>query len=154
VKLEKAYRFPEAEFKAFRKVCKERGIKVTPQRLEIFREIMKAKDDHPSAEDIYSRVKDRLPSISLDTVYRTLSAFESYGLIARIQTLGKIRFDPKTKLHHHLFCKLCKELTDFSWDDFDKLALPQDVSEWGHPDTKHVQISGVCFKCSGEGSES
>ena len=150
MKQEKTYRFPEAELKAFRKVCKERGIKVTPQRLEIYREVMKA-HGHPSAEEIYSRVRERLPSISLDTVYRTLSAFESYGLIGRIQTVDRIRFDPNTKLHHHLLCKLCKGLTDFRWDDFDELAPPRDVSDWGHPETKHVQISGVCSKCAEEG---
>lgn len=149
MKHEKTRRFPEEEFNAFRKVCKERGIKVTPQRLEIFREVMRA-HDHPSVEDIYIRVKDRLPSISLDTVYRNLAALESYGLIGRVQIVDKIRFDPNRKLHHHLFCTVCKGLTDFYWADFDELAPPLDVSEWGQPETKHVQIRGVCSKCAEE----
>lgn len=92
----KTHRFPEEEFIAFRKVCKEHGIKVTHQRLEIFREVIRD-HDHPSAEDIYSRVKDRLPCISLDTVYRNLAAFESYGFIGRVQIVDKIRFDPNRK---------------------------------------------------------
>ncbi|MGB6063491.1 MAG: transcriptional repressor [Desulfomonilaceae bacterium] len=124
-------------------------MKVTPQRLEIFREVMRA-HDHPSAEDIYSRIKDRLPSISLDTVYRNFAAFESYGLIGRVQIVDKIQFDPNRKLHHHLFCTVCKGLTDFYWVDFDELAPPLDVSEWGHPETKHVQITGICSKCAEE----
>jgi Fur family peroxide stress response transcriptional regulator len=147
VKHDKRDEFSEEEFNAFRKVCKERGIKVTPQRLEIFREVMKAQD-HPSAEDIYKRVKDRLPSISLDTVYRTLAALESFGLIGRVPIVDKTRFDPNRKLHHHLVCTVCKGLTDFYWAEFDRLEPPLDISEWGHPETRHVQIMGICSKCA------
>ncbi len=147
MKHDRTDQFSEEEFIAFRKVCKEHGIKVTPQRLEIFREVMRARD-HPSAEDIYRRVKDRLPSISLDTVYRTLSAFESYGLIgeSRSQTRhGSIQI---ARLHHHLVCTVCKGLTDFYWAEFDRLDSPFDVSEWGHPESRHVQIEGICSKCA------
>ena len=147
MKQDKRDQFSEEEFSAFRKVCKEGGIKITPQRLEIFREVMKA-HDHPSAEDIYKRVKRRIPSISLDTVYRTLTAFESYGLIGRIPIVDKTRFDPNRKLHHHLVCAECKGITDFYWAEFDQLEPPLDISEWGHPETRHVQIRGICSKCA------
>jgi len=143
----RTHRFSEEELNVFRNICKERGIKVTPQRLDIFREVMKA-FDHPSAEDIYNRVKNRLPSISLDTVYRTLATFESYGLIGRISLIDKTRFDPNRKLHHHLVCRVCKSLTDFYWAEFDQLEPPLDTSEWGYPETRHVHIRGICAKCA------
>lgn len=143
-------RLSNEELDLFRTVCKERGIKVTPQRLEIFREIMRA-HDHPSADDIYSRVKDRLPSISLDTVYRTLSTFESCGLISRVQFLeDKTRFDPNRRNHHHMFCTVCKGLRDFYWVDFDNAEFPSEILQWGRPQTRHVQVRGVCSKCSGQ----
>jgi len=150
---DKGHPFLEEEFNAFSKVCKEQGIKVTPQRLEIFREVMRA-HDHPSAEDIYNRVKDRLPSISLDTVYRTLAAFESYGLVGRVPIVDKTRFDSNRKVHHHLVCIVCKSLTDFYWAEFDQLEPPLDISVWGHTETRHVLIRGICSKCTEEGRKS
>ena len=147
MKHKKRDQFSEEEFNALRKVCKELKIKVTPQRLEIFREVMRA-HDHPAAEDIYNRVKARLPSISLDTVYRTLSAFESYGLIERVPIAEKNRFDPNRKLHHHLVCTVCKGLTDFCWAEFDQIEPPLEILEWGQPETRHVQIRGICSKCA------
>ena len=77
--------------------------------------------------------------------------FESCGLIGRVQIVDKIRFDPNRKrCTHHLFCTVCKGLTDFYWVDFDELVPPLDVSEWGHSETKQVQIGGVCSKCAQE----
>jgi Fur family transcriptional regulator, peroxide stress response regulator len=147
---DKSRRLSDEEFDLFRKVCKERGIKVTPQRTEIFREIMRA-HDHPCAEDIYTLVKDRLPSISLDTVYRTLSTFESCGLISRVQFLeDKTRFDPNRRHHHHMFCTVCRSLTDFYWPDLDNAELPSEVSRWGRTQTTHLQVRGECSKCSRE----
>jgi Fur family peroxide stress response transcriptional regulator len=132
----------------FRTVCREQGIKVTPQRLEIFLEIVRARD-HPSAEDVYTRVKTRLPTISLDTVYRTLATFERCGLVAKVQFLeDRLRFDPNLETHHHLFCSECKSILDFSWPDFDEAALPREVNEWGRPKTRHVHIRGICAACS------
>jgi Fur family peroxide stress response transcriptional regulator len=131
----------------FRKICNERGIKVTPQRLEIFLETVRSRD-HPSAEDVYDRVKTRLPTISLDTVYRTLATFERCGLVVKVQFLeDRLRFDTNLEAHHHLFCTDCKNVVDFSWPEFDSLALPQEVAEWGLPESKQVSIRGKCRSC-------
>ncbi|MGO9737967.1 MAG: Fur family transcriptional regulator [Desulfomonilaceae bacterium] len=147
---DQSHQSPEEEFRLFRIVCKEQRIKVTPQRLEIFRAVIAAQD-HPSAEDVYNRVKNRLPAISLDTVYRTLATFESGGIISRVWFCeDKTRFDPNCKPHHHLFCTVCKSLTDFYWANFDDADLPPEIPEWGCPETKHVQIRGICSHCSRE----
>lgn len=147
---DQSHQATDDEFKLFRRVCKDQRIKVTPQRLEIFRAVIAA-NDHPSADDVYNRVKDRLPAISLDTVYRTLATFESGGIISRVSFCeDKTRFDPNRKSHHHLFCTVCRSLTDFYWTDFDNADLPPDIPEWGCPETKHVQIRGICSNCSSE----
>ena len=141
----------EDEFELFRKVWKERGIKITPQRLEIFRVLMESQY-HPSAEDVYNRVKNLLPTISLDTVYRTLATFESCGIISKIQfSEDKARFDPNPNPHHHVFCAICKSLTDFYWANFENLDLPPEITEWGCPEIKHVHIRGICSKCLSKG---
>ncbi|MFA6220776.1 MAG: transcriptional repressor [Desulfomonilaceae bacterium] len=134
----------------FKKVCRNLGIKVTPQRLEIFLELIDA-GDHPSAEELFQRVRLRLPTISLDTVYRTLTFFELHGLISKVYFCGdRTRFDPNTKIHHHLVCVKCKRLTDFYWPEIDSLTLPVSTKDWGLIDTRQVQIHGVCARCMSE----
>jgi Fur family transcriptional regulator, peroxide stress response regulator len=142
------------EYELFKKACKDGHIRLTPQRLEVFREVINS-HDHPSAEDIFNRVKDRLPSISLDTVYRTLSTFETCGLISRIHfSEDRARFDPNGEPHHHLFCVECKAIEDFYWPDFENADLPPETTGWGHTVSRHVQIRGKCSKCSTQENDS
>ena len=59
---------------------------VTHQRQEIYRELAQA-EDHPSAEALHHRLQERFPTISLDTVYRTLATFAGCGLINKVDTV-------------------------------------------------------------------
>lgn len=143
-------RVNENRIALFRETCKEQGIKVTPQRLQIFLDVMDA-DDHPSAEDVFRRVRRTMPTISLDTVYRTLSTFDKQGLIAKVHFFeDKARFDPNTDHHHHLVCTQCKSVMDFCWPQVDAMDLPSEAEEWGRVDGKIVQIRGLCSKCLSE----
>jgi Fur family peroxide stress response transcriptional regulator len=131
----------------FRKVCKEHGIKVTPQRLEIFLEVIAA-SDHPSAEEIFRRVQKKLPTVSLDTVYRTLTTFDEQGLIAKVHFLDdKIRFDPNTQQHHHMICIICGTIMDFAWPKIDAMTLPSEVEGWGTVNERQLLLRGVCSHC-------
>lgn len=132
---------------AFEKVCKEAGMKLTHQRLEIFRELASA-TDHPSAEILYKRLRKRLPTLSLDTVYRTLASIEAYGLITRIQTPeSQARFEAETRPHHHFVCDRCKTIVDFLWQQFDESSLPVELAALGQVKNKHVTIHGTCQQC-------
>ena len=131
----------------FKKICEQCGIKVTYQRLEIYRVLLEAKD-HPSAEEIFSRVQARVPTISLDTVYRTLATFEKFGLIRKIYSLDeKARFDPNVSHHHHLVCLKCHRLKDFTWPEVDALPLPQETKEWGEIKDRYLELRGICRDC-------
>ena len=122
-------------------------MRLTPQRLEIFRAFDGAKD-HPSAYEIYKRISSRHPTISHDTVYRTLDTFTEWGLIDKVEFLdAKVRFDPNLKPHQHFICTECGGIRDFYWNDFDEIDLPPDVTEWGQPKTRHAQIKGICAEC-------
>jgi Fur family peroxide stress response transcriptional regulator len=85
-------------------VAKEAGVKLTHQRLEIFRELA-ATEGHPDAECLFRAVQQRVPTVSLDTVYRSLWMLHDLGLVA---TLGAkrdgIRFDANLDRHHHYVC--------------------------------------------------
>jgi len=139
---------------AFRQVCKQRGIKVTPQRLEIFLEVVSS-SDHPSAEEVFEAVRRKLPTVSLDTVYRTLGTLAQCGLVAKVHIIDdRTRFDPNVMRHHHLVCVECKGIADFQWPELDAVLMPASIETWGRLDAKHIQILGICAKCMNKHSKS
>ena len=132
----------------FAEACRESGAKLTHQRMEIFREVAQA-SDHPAAEKVYQRVRERMPTVSLDTVYRTLWWLKDLGFIT---TLGppraRARFDANLSHHHHFVCVHCGLTRDFYSDKFDKLALPDSLQSVGHVKTTQVEVKGVCLECT------
>ena len=140
----------QAKLDRFGAMCRQKGYRLTHQRLEIFREL--AKDSrHPSAEDIYRRIARRFPTLSLDTVYRTISTLEQIGVIKRVQVLdNRGRFDANVAVHHHLVCKRCQRVEDFYWPSFDQLNVPKPLAAWGNLESKHVELRGFCRRCAGK----
>ena len=131
----------------FKNACKNAGLKLTHQRLEIYRELAIA-SDHPAAETIHKRLKERMPTISLDTIYRTLTTLENHGLIRKVQTAeSQARFEAEIIQHHHLICDKCKKIVDFQWKTFDESTLPDKISAWGRIQHKNVVLHGICDKC-------
>jgi Fur family transcriptional regulator, peroxide stress response regulator len=134
-------------FGAFETACRETGLRLTPQRLEIFRELSTA-TDHPSAETIHKRLLKKFPTISLDTVYRTLATFAQQGLIDKVETAeSQGRFEVRLTRHQHLICRSCKEIMDFTWPSFEQAHLPEEIAAWGHIEKKSAVVYGVCRKC-------
>jgi Fur family transcriptional regulator, peroxide stress response regulator len=131
----------------FEKVCRDTGIKMTHQRMEIFREIAQT-DDHPDVDRIFQRIKDRLPTLSLDTVYRTLWLLNDLGLV---KTLGSsreaTRFDANLDKHHHFVCRHCGFTRDFVSRDLDNLTLPESLGSLGEVEGTHIEVRGVCREC-------
>ena len=138
--------------------CREAGLKVTPQRLEIFRALALA-PDHPTAEAVHAEVQQRMPTVALDTVYRTLTTLQRHGVIARIAVLGNsARFEANTGRHHHFVCTECGKVEDFYWPAFDRMDLPQQIEQLGIVHQPHAELRGICRECSarladGESSE-
>jgi len=131
----------------FEQACRSAGLKLTHQRREIFRELARAKD-HPSAETLYKRLLKRLPTISLDTVYRTLGSLEKQGVIRRVDTReSQARFEAETLQHHHLICTRCGEIVDFQWESFDRSELPPELQGWGQLNYRSISLHGICSKC-------
>lgn len=138
----------------FRTLCREAGLRMTPQRLEIFREVAKT-DEHPDVEAIRGRLRDRMPNVSADTVYRTLGLFEELGLIRRIELLcDRARFDANTARHHHFFCTRCGRIEDFVCDEIDSYTPPPAVRELGDVSSLHLQLRGVCTECQSQNQRS
>jgi Fur family peroxide stress response transcriptional regulator len=133
--------------KTFEETCRKVRLRLTPQRLEIFRELA-CTTDHPPAELLHQRLIEKMPTLSLDTVYRTLATFAEHGLVSRVETVdSQARFEVIDAQHHHLICKKCREIIDFYWSDIDNAALPAEVSSWGAIDSKSLIIYGICNTC-------
>jgi len=116
--------------------------------MEIFRELAQS-TDHPGAETVCKAVRKRLPTVSLDTVYRTLWLLRDLGLIAALgPPWGSARFDANMRLHHHFVCTRCGATRDFYDHEFDELKAPDEVKAIGNVEATHVALRGLCIRCS------
>jgi Fur family peroxide stress response transcriptional regulator len=130
-----------------RNKCREHGLRVTPQKVMIYKELLKSLD-HPSPEQIFSRLKRTFPELSFDTVYRTLSTFDEIGLVDLVDGYGTARrFDPKLEKHHHFQCRKCGTIIDFTSDYYDAIAVPKDISKDCEVLKLRVTIEGLCKNC-------
>jgi Fur family peroxide stress response transcriptional regulator len=138
----------ERRIKQFEAAAKEAGVKLTHQRLEIFREVASSVE-HPDAERVFGAVQARMPTLSLDTVYRTLWMLNDLGLVT---TLGprreSVRFDANLRHHHHYVCVRCGLARDFESVELNALRIPAAVKQFGSAVATHVEIRGICEKCA------
>lgn len=125
---------------------KELGLKVTPQRIAIYKELAKT-EEHPSTEMIYNNIKDYYPNISLTTVYRTLETFEKMGLISVVNVLyNAARYDANLTPHHHIVCTSCKKIEDVYDASINRSGLNPKVENYeilGYS----VLFNGLCSDC-------
>jgi Fur family transcriptional regulator, peroxide stress response regulator len=132
----------------FASVIRRAGVRRTPQRCEIYRQIAST-DAHPDIEAIHRQVRRAMPGISLDTVYRALALFADLGLVSTIRPLGhRVRYDANVSPHHHFVCTACGAALDFEDRDFDNLSVPASASVLGRVVTRHVELRGLCAACA------
>ncbi len=131
----------------FRDRCKQHNLNITPQRVAIYEELVKSRD-HPSSEDIFEKVKDVLPDISLDTVYRTLSSFAKIGVVHVVEGYGESkRYDPDISAHHHFRCRRCNSIIDFRDTSYDRLKVPKEFRKKFNVMNIKVILEGMCERC-------
>ena len=124
-------------------------MKLTHQRLVIF-ELVAGSTEHPSADDIYQKLVKKMPTISLDTVYRTLRSMSEHGMLQVLNPHREnLRFDPNLIHHHHFVCKSCGVIKDFESKELNSIQIPEETGILGEANTLHVEIRGVCKKCLG-----
>ncbi len=135
----------EQRLERLRLACRNTGMRMTHQRLEIFREVAQS-NEHPDAETIFKRVREKMPTISHDTVYRTLASLEEMGLVDRVETMaGRARYDANPDCHHHFVCTRCGSIADFYLDQAP--SLPEGIENLGSAESLHVQVRGICHNC-------
>lgn len=126
--------------------CHKLGLKLTNQRIEIYKELVLA-TDHPSAETLHKRLLPRIPALSVDTVYRTLATFCEYGLALKLPTAeSQARFEVTLYPHHHVICNQCRQISDVE-NVLQDESLSRKLSYWGQIMTQHIVIYGICNGC-------
>jgi Fur family peroxide stress response transcriptional regulator len=136
----------------FQAAARTAGVKLTHQRLEIFREVASSLE-HPSAETVFRAVQTRMPTVSLDTVYRTLWTLHDLGLLS---TLGprreSVRFDSNLEPHHHYVCIRCGRARDFESPQLNTIRVPSAAKRFGRVVSTHVAVRGICDTCTKRGT--
>lgn len=124
------------------------GLKVTPQRLAIV-ECLAGDFTHPTAQELYDRLRVRFPTMAVATVYNTLSALDSIGQCRRLDMGGAIRFDPNSTPHDHAVCEQCGSIRDVSIDEGGDppAAEPADLPGFRVERVERI-YRGICASCA------
>ena len=118
----------------------------TLQKNAVYKTVLES-CDHPDVETIHKRAKEIIPSISLATVYRTLTTLTEEGKIYKIVCSSGDRYDKTISPHAHFKCAKCYEVTDLFSFDYNN-AVNQAKSERNlKVDKLDVLFSGICEKC-------
>jgi Fur family peroxide stress response transcriptional regulator len=134
---------------------KAAGLKLTPQRMAIVKELA-SDETHPTAQEIFDRLRPGLPTMSFATVYNTLDALTSAGLCAALSlSPGSGRFDPNMLPHHHAVCDSCGAVRDVptvgsSRDDFADPSAARAVAQIAPGfELRSVEriFRGICASC-------
>jgi Fur family peroxide stress response transcriptional regulator len=132
----------------FYQKCEAHSLKITPQRVFVYQEFLKA-TDHPSVDEIYQRVRKSLPNISFDTVYRTALSFFEHGIIDIVEGhSGSRRFDANTAQHHHFRCLKCHKIIDFDSDYYDQVTIPPELNSRFKVLKQKIVLEGICEECA------
>lgn len=104
-------------------------------------------DDHPTADEVYLRVREKDGHVSRGTVYRNLHVLVESGDIISVKVSGGERFDRRSDCHAHLVCTECGSITDVPAPDVED-ARRQVEHTWGYADVRaNAVFAGVCPAC-------
>lgn len=125
--------------KSIQELLRNQNLKVTPQRIAILTEI--AKEGHISVDDIYLKIKDNFPSISLATIYKNINSMKDAEIIYEIHTQdSKSKYEIKKQSHAHFICQLCHSIEDINIDK-------KDFKNYGDFNQIDLYLYGICKNC-------
>lgn len=132
---------------------KQDKVRITHQR-EIILEELRAVTSHPTADELYDMVRQRLPRISLATVYRNLEWLTDQGMVQKIEVGGRQkRFDGNVTEHYHIRCLECGKVDDISLNPIENLEHQLEESTGYRILGHRLEFRGVCPQCNGSEKE-
>ena len=137
------------ELTPFREICAAHGIAVTQQR-QVLYEVMQGLEGHPSPEEVYAEVRQKIPAISLATVYKNIHLFVESGILREVSLHhGSQRVEMNEHEHHHLVCSRCKAIADIEPEALGATELLKRAKLPGGflAERFSVDVIGVCARC-------
>jgi Fe2+ or Zn2+ uptake regulation protein len=130
-----------------RDALRERGQRITSQRL-VIHSALRELDRHVTADQVHAAVSERLPNVSLPTVYATLDLFDELGIVRRISPgEGAVLYDPRRQDHHHVVCRRCGRVEDIDLSLDTRKAIAAARRRGFEPDHAGLVVSGLCPSC-------
>ncbi len=124
------------------------GHRMTPQRREVYEVLMEHKD-HPTATEVFMRVKERMPTISLATVYNCLDTLASAGVVKQVNVDREpSRYCGNLTPHAHFHCEECGTVLDIDLKEGAEPAKAVKVPRGATVDRFEVAVRGHCPKCA------
>jgi Fur family peroxide stress response transcriptional regulator len=137
----------EVKLKGFEDRCRENRLKITPQRVAVYKALVNT-DTHPTAEEVHKMVRRDISNISLDTVNRTLLTLTEIGAAFQVEGTGQPRrYDGGMEDHQHFRCIKCGKVIDFHYEPFDNIEIPQYLQGQFEIMRKTVYLEGICGTC-------
>jgi Fur family transcriptional regulator, peroxide stress response regulator len=125
---------------------KDRGLRVTPQRFAVYRNLLSRKD-HPTVDRLLLDLNSQGPVSSQATVYSALQALQAVGLVREVRIEASTgRYDANVHPHHHFCCNCCGSIEDLHWQTFAELDL-QKIKPELQAQTYEVVVRGLCGNC-------
>jgi Fur family peroxide stress response transcriptional regulator len=126
---------------------RERGFRVTPQRLAICEFVLSSKE-HPTVDQVYRVVQKKHPTLSLATVYQTLHLLTEIGLLQELGfSDGISRYDPNSSPHINIICKNCGKIQDYESESVRKFLSQISVELNRRLVGQHLEIYTYCDQC-------
>ncbi len=125
-----------------KEILMNKGIRPSIIRVEILNFLMNTKS-HPTVEDIYNLLCDKIPTLSKTSVYNTLKLLHENHIITEVTIdSSKVRYDYDISLHGHFICERCKKVFDF-----DANLVKNDILNGAVIKSKEVYFRGICKEC-------
>lgn len=115
---------------------------------ESIKNLLMSRTDHPTADTVYTCLREKYPNISLGTVYRNLTLLTELGEITKLSSGdGADHFDANTSRHSHFICTTCQRIFDLEVDNPDSILNNAQAHCKGTIDTYRINFYGVCEDC-------
>jgi len=138
----------EKKMDAFLRICKQNGLKITPQRTAIYKILLES-DEHPCVKIVFRKAKHIFPNISMDTVNQTLLTFNQIGVAFIVEGTGDVRrFDANMKNHQHFRCLKCNRIIDLQRKFLESICTPKDIIDKFKVLRKTIYFEGICDSCT------
>ncbi len=127
------------------------GLRVTAQRLAVAEVLVDARD-HPTAQQVYERVRARFPHIAMGTVYNTINTLAERGIVQPLSFPAGTRYDANLQPHANAVCVKCGSITDVADEDgaMDRLRERVTSGSGLRVTTQRVDFYGLCERCARE----